>query len=86
MDGLKKTNIMKKIIFGLLIILFAASCKKEDVKPCNCGLITSDNVSNYSVTIRNDCSGNYRTFFLTQGDWMTAYVGSNYCISNVASW
>lgn len=85
MGGWKKINIMKKIIFGLLIILFA-SCKKEDVKPCNCGLITSDDVTDFSIVIRNECSGNYRRFYLTEGDWMTAYVGSNYCITNSGSW
>lgn len=83
MDGLKKTNIMKKIIFGLLIILFA-SCKKDEV--CNCGLVTSDDVTNYSVVIRNQCTGNSKRFFLTQGDWMNAFVGSNYCITNSGSW
>jgi len=60
--------------------------KKEDVKQCNCGLIVSDDVSDYSVVIRNGCSGNQKKFYLQAGDWMTAYVGSNYCLSNVSSW
>ena len=71
----------------MFVVVSLVSCSKEQLgKKCNCGLITSDNVSNYSVTIRNDCSGNYRTFTLTPGDWMNAFVGSNYCISNVSSW
>jgi hypothetical protein len=77
---------MKKVIFGLAIILSIASCKKEDVKQCNCGLVVSDDVSNYSVVIRNNCSNNQQTFILQAGDWMNAYVGSNYCITNVSSW
>lgn len=77
---------MKKTIYGLAIILSIASCKKEDVKQCNCGLVVSDNVSNYSVVIRNNCSNNQQTFTLQPGDWMNAYVGSNYCITNVSSW
>lgn len=77
---------MKKIIYGLAITLSIVSCKKEDVKQCNCGLVVSDDVSNYSVVIRNNCSNNQQTFTLQPGDWMNAYVGSNYCLSNVSSW
>jgi hypothetical protein len=77
---------MKKTIIGFAIILSIASCKKEDVKQCNCGLVVSDDVTNYSVVIRNNCSNNERTFTLQPGDWMNAYVGSNYCITNVTSW
>ena len=77
---------MKKVIYGLAIILPIASCKKEDVKQCNCGLVVSDDVTNYSVVIRNNCSNNQQTFTLQPGDWMNAYVGSNYCITNVSSW
>ena len=77
---------MKKVILGLAIILSIASCKKEDAKVCNCGLVVSDDVTNYSVVIRNDCSNNQKTFTLQPGDWMNAYVGSNYCITNVTSW
>ena len=77
---------MKKTILGLAIILSIASCKKEDAKQCNCGLVVSDDVTNYSVVIRNNCSNNQQTFILQAGDWMNAYVGSNYCITNVSSW
>lgn len=77
---------MKKVIYGLAIALTIVSCKKEDVKQCNCGLVVSDDVSNYSVVIRNNCSNNQQTFILQPGDWMNAYVGSNYCLSNVSSW
>jgi hypothetical protein len=61
------------------------SCKKDD-KTCNCGLIISDDVSKSSVTIRNSCSGNEKEFVLSQADWLTAFVGSDYCITNVSKW
>lgn len=77
---------MKKIIIALAIVLSMVSCKKDEVKVCNCGLIVNDNVTNYSVVIRNSCSGNEKTFYLQPGDWITAYVGSNYCITNVTNW
>jgi hypothetical protein len=75
---------MKKVILGLAIILSIASCKKDEV--CNCGLILNDDVSDYSVTIRNKCSGNERKFILEPGDWINAHVGSDYCIYNITSW
>ena len=71
------------------VLLGFASCKKDDPKPsipCNCGLILSDDVTDYSVIIRNDCSGNEKKFYLSQGDWMNAHPGNNFCITNVSSW
>jgi len=75
---------MKKII-GILLLLTLLSCEKEKVE-CNCGLVLSDNVQDYSVVIRNDCSKKEKRFYLQPGDWMNAHVGSNYCITNVSSW
>lgn len=75
---------MKKTI-GILLLLTLLSCEKEKVE-CNCGLVLSDNVNDYSVVIRNDCSKNEKKFYLQQGDWINAHVGSNYCITNVSSW
>jgi hypothetical protein len=75
---------MKKV-FSLLLLLTLLSCEKEKVE-CNCGLVLSDNVNDYSVVIRNDCSKNEKRFYLQPGDWMNAHVGSNYCITNVSSW
>lgn len=82
---------MKKKILtvGLIITGLIVSCQKEEFKPnevCNCGLVVSDNVSDYSVVIRNSCSGNEKRFYLQPGDWMNAYVGSDYCITNVNNW
>jgi len=75
---------MKKTIIGLAIILSIASCKK--VQPCNCGTVLSDRASDYSVVIRNNCSGAERRFVLQPGDWMNAIVGEPYCITDVTSW
>lgn len=79
---------MKTKLF-ILISLIALSCKKDEIKPnevCNCGLVVSDNVQDYSVVIRNSCSGNEKKFILQEGDWMNAHPGSNYCITNVTNW
>jgi len=76
---------MKKVIFCLAVATaLLSSCKKDEV--CNCGKIVSDNASNYSVDIKNSCSGNVKTWYLSESDWMNAYVGSDYCITNTDSW
>ena len=76
---------MKKVIFSLAVATaLLSSCKKDEI--CNCGEVVSDNASNYSVDIKNSCSGNVKTWFLSQEDWMDAYVGSNYGITNTESW
>jgi hypothetical protein len=74
---------MKKLILIAGLTFTMMSCEKEN---CNCGVIQSENVSNYSVVIKNSCSQNVKTFYLTESDWMNAYVGSDYCINNVESW
>jgi hypothetical protein len=78
---------MKKVILtASLLTILILSCEKQNTEPCNCGLIVSDNANDYSVDIRNSCSGNTKRFYLTQGDWMNAFVGDNYCITNSGQW
>ena len=78
---------MKKILLASLVALTLNSCKKkEEDKPCNCGVVQSDNVQDYSVVIKNECSGNNKTFTLSTGDWMNAHPGSTYCITNASKW
>lgn len=73
---------MKRILI-LSIGLTMLSCSKE---PSTCGRIVSDNVHDYSVTIRNSNTNNLKTFYLTEGDWMNAHPGDNYCIYNTTQW
>ena len=79
---------MKKVLVVLAMALTVMSCSKEDLvnSNCNCGLIVSDDATDYSVVIRSQCSGVERKFTLAPGDWMNAFVGSDYCITNVAGW
>jgi hypothetical protein len=74
---------MKKGILIFSIALTMLSCSKE---PSTCGRIVSDNVHDYSVTIRNSNTNNLKTFYLTEGDWMNAHPGDNYCIYNTTQW
>lgn len=89
---------MKKIILTLSIIsTLLSSCKKDDpVQPsssrpnttCNCGTITDDPISNgqYQLSVRNDCSGNVRTFNVNFDNWLNGHVGERTCFTNVSSW
>jgi hypothetical protein len=74
---------MKKVMMIMTVALLAMSCEK---KSCNCGVVQSDNAADYSVVIKNSCSKNNKVFYLSPDDWMNAYVGSDYCITNVTSW
>ena len=76
---------MKKVIFSIAVLTALLSSRKKD-EICNCGTIVSDNPSDYSVDIKNQCSENVKTFYLSENDWMSAYVGTNYCITNTTSW
>jgi len=72
---------MKKIIIAVALLM--VGCSKE---PSTCGRIVSDNVHDYSVTIRNSNTNNLKTFYLTEGDWMNAHPGDTYCIYNTTEW
>jgi hypothetical protein len=76
---------MKKTIIIAMFLIGLGSCKK-DQSTCNCGKVMDDNVSNYSVLIKNSCTGNQKWFILQRGDWMNAYVGTDYCITNSGTW
>lgn len=80
---------MKQTLIIALAIGMMAACKKESPepqKPCNCGLITSDDSKDYSVIIRNDCTGNSKKFYLTEGDWVNAHPGDKLCITGESKW
>ena len=77
---------MKKLLLVLGLGLVLTSCKKEPLEDCNCGLVVSDRVSDYSVVIRNECSSNEKRFYLESGDWLNAHPGSNFCITNTGQW
>jgi hypothetical protein len=85
----------------LLLSTIFVGCTKEEITPtqppvqqsCNCGTITDDDVvfdSNnnifYTLSIRNDCSGNIGTYYFSQSVWLNSSVGERFCITNVSSW
>lgn len=82
---------MKKLIIA--IALFSAtltSCKKEEItcEPTSCGAIVNDGITDgcYWLEIENDCSGNKKKFCFDQSVWMSAYVGTNFCVEGVQPW
>lgn len=84
-------KIMKKtLLFIMLVASILVACKKEEEeqKQCNCGTIANDGIDNgcYWLEIRNDCSGNKKTWCFDQDVWMNSPVGSHFCVTNETSW
>jgi hypothetical protein len=79
---------MKKLIMIFMLAIGLVSCSKEEDKQCNCGTIANDGITGtcYWLEIRNDCTGNKKTFCFDQDVWMNAYVGSNFCVTNQGQW
>jgi hypothetical protein len=82
---------MKKLFVTLGFVVITAigmiGCQKE----CDstCGIITDDAILDngcYSLTIKNNCSGNTKTFCFDMNTWFTAYVGDNFCVTNTVPW
>ena len=78
---------MKKLMIVFAIAAMFTSCTKEE-EQCNCGTIANDGINGscYWLEIRNDCSGNKKTFCFDQDVWMSAYVGSHFCVTNQGQW
>ncbi len=78
---------MRKLIL-VMLTLSAFSCSKKDTsKDCKCGIITDDDVKvsstfdvSYILTIKNDCSGNSKDFYVGQNTWMDSPVGEPACM------
>ena len=77
-----------KYIIILITILSLSACDKETIRPCNCGTVANDGIDNgcYWIELRNHCTNNKKVFCVDQDKWMTAYIGSDFCISNEDRW
>lgn len=91
---------MIKITTLVLTAAFLIGCSKNEEElprpqqqqqeptavDCQCGKIMSDDVDDFSVVVKNDCSGVYKSIILHESDWMLAHVGENICLTNVPAW
>lgn len=80
---------MKKVILILALGFF--SCQKEEPKPsctANCGVIANDGITDgcYWLEIRNDCTGNLKTFCFDQDVWLANSPGDAFCVTNEPQW
>ena len=73
---------MKKLLLlsSLTILLFSCKGNYEEPVECYCGEIISDDAADYSIVAMNECTGNERKFILNYDDWITAFIGTDYCI------
>ena len=79
-----KRNLLTLILPFILLVF--TGCEKED---CNCGVITNDEILDnncYSLTIRNNCSDNYKTWCFDYDLWLNNPVGGDFCVTNEDSW
>ena len=77
---------MKKIMIVLLTIIALSSCSKNATKDCKCGVVTDDVIENgndFTLSIKNDCSGNNKKFYVTLDTWMDYAVGANICMTEI---
>ena len=81
-------SLKTPVLFLLILIGFALSCKKEDQKSCTCGVIANDGIDNncYWLEIRNDCSGNKKKFCFDEDIWINNSPGEKFCVQNVQPW
>lgn len=93
-NKLKNQNIMRKLIYLTALTITLLSCKKYEPKQdCTCGVVTNDDLTSnsdgsicYSLTVKNDCSGNLKTWCFSASTWYEYAVGDNMCVSNVGTW
>jgi hypothetical protein len=77
---------MKKLMIVLLTIIALGSCSKSATKNCKCGIVTDDAIENgndFTLTIKNDCSGSNKKFYVTLNTWMDYAVGDAICMDQV---
>ena len=76
---------MKKIIAISLLTL--VSCKKDNQQPtptptgpCYCGEITQKTMgTSFFFTVKNNCTGNYGTFAVSENQFSSLGTGSQWC-------
>jgi len=89
---------MKKLfLFAIMATLIISSCQKDELdddvngigsnQQCNCGIITDDEITScYTLTIKNDCSGNYKVFCCDYTFWLNNFIGDRVCVTNQPQW
>ena len=79
---------MKNYLLIILAALTLGGCSDDTVTKsnCNCGLILDDRVYDYSILVRNDCTGNEMWIQLYPGEWVNAHPGERACFTEIDSW
>ena len=77
---------MKRLLVLLSAAAFTMSCEKEE--QCYCGTITDHTSNNncYWLEIKNDCSGNKKSFCVDWSIWIDSYVGTDFCVKKDGNW
>ena len=77
---------MRKLTLVTLLSLSFMGCKKDvqaptppPAGPCHCGEILQMNMSNTSIAVKNNCSGNILYFDIAGTEYLTLATGEQYC-------
>jgi hypothetical protein len=78
---------MKKVLVILFLqTLIVVGCKKEEIKPCNCGIVEKSEIvfNNIirEIQVRNYCTGNGYTFLVSD----TLNINDEYCREDEFTW
>jgi hypothetical protein len=77
---------MKKLTLITLMSLSFMGCKKDvqaptppPAGPCHCGEVLQANLSNTTIAVKNNCSGNILYFDISLTTFMNVVIGEQYC-------
>ena len=77
---------MRKLTLVTLLSLSFMGCKKDvqaptppPAGPCHCGEVLQANLSNTTIAVKNNCSGNILYFDISLTTFMDIVIGEQYC-------
>jgi hypothetical protein len=86
---------MKKLLLAFVLVsAVLTSCNKEKLcKSSTCGTIVNDEITFdaagnacYSLSIKNKCSDNVKTFCFDYSTWFDGNIGEEFCVEGTTPW
>ena len=75
--------MIRVTIFSILSAVVLMGCTKEEVRPCNCGLISKVYIRHCQDTswieVMNECSANKHVFYISTLEAQGLMIADEYC-------
>lgn len=75
--------MIRVTIFSILSAVVLMGCNKEEVRPCNCGLISKVYIRHCQDTswieVMNECSANKHVFYISTLEAQGLMIADEYC-------